>query len=79
MLLFHIAPHASFEVFQLLRRGDTFRKDRSVNILRRVSAGLANNNRIALLIPLQNRTWPEYEFFAAPHDGNGNLTLSRNL
>jgi hypothetical protein len=45
-------PDAFIELFQLLRIGGAFRKDRSVNILRGVPTGFANDDRIAFLIPI---------------------------
>jgi hypothetical protein len=78
MLVFHVAQDAFIEVSQLPRLRSAFGKDRSVDILRGVPTGFANDDCIAFLIPFQNRAWTDTEL-SSHFGGNRNLTLGCNL
>jgi len=78
MFFLYVLPHAFVELLQLFHSGFFLRKDRAVNVFRRIPAGFANDNGIPFLVPFQNGARADAEF--SPHfRWNRNLPLSGNF
>jgi len=78
MFFLQITPHALIELFYLLRSRYRLRKDCPMNVFRRLRAGFAHDDGVALLLPSQRRARADPGFSSHFHR-NGNLSLSRNF
>src|SRR5919109_4025123 len=67
MFFLHIAPHALIELFNLLGGGCPLRKDRAMNVLRRIPAGFAYDHGVAFFIPFQHRARADTELSSHFH------------